>query len=256
MEGFLEALEALRSVRVAARGEEYFEEFGVDEQAARVAVLLDEGDEEIARLFFGDAAAGGGRMYARIDGGGEVRIVDRDIGSYFGRQPSYWSDLRPLPDDLSARGITRLSVDADLRIDADTRIVDSFTVFREAAAEASSWRLETGDGNLPEELSGNEVEIWAGRVAELEAAAFVSDPPVDAGLAEPQAQLVFEDENGRTFQLRIGDPAGEARYYMRLEGPGVDTAADGEPYLYTVGARQIKQVFRNRDALVASPDNN
>ncbi|NBF41865.1 MAG: DUF4340 domain-containing protein [Spirochaetes bacterium] len=256
VEDFLKALGALRSVRVAARGEEYFEDFGVDEEAARVAVLFDERDEEIARLFFGDAAAGGGRMYARIDGAGEVRIVDGDIGSYFGRQPPYWSDLRPLPDDLSARGITRLSVDADLRIDADTRIVDSFTVFREAAAGASSWRLETGDGNLPEELSGNAVEVWAGRVAALEAAAFVPDSSVDPGLAEPQAELVFEDENGRTFQLRIGEPAGEARYYMRLEGPGVDTAADGEPYLYAVGVRQVRQVLRNRDALVASADNN
>lgn len=251
VEGFLEALEALRSVRVAARGEEYFEDFGVEEEAARVAVLLDESDEELARLLFGEAAPGGGRMYARLGGATEVLIVDRDIGSYFGRQPPYWSDLRPLPDDLSAGGITRLSVEADLRIDAETRIVDSFTVFREPAAGASSWRLETGDGNLREELSQEDVEIWAGRVAELEAAAFVSDPPGDAGLAEPRARLVFEDENGRSFELRIGDPAGEARYYMRVAGPGVDTADDGEPYLYTVGVRQIRQVFRNRDAIVA-----
>jgi hypothetical protein len=252
VEGYLEALAGLRSVRVAARGEEYFEDFGVDEEAARVTVLLDENGETRARLLFGDAAAGGGRMYARIGDATDVLIVDRDIGFYFGQQPPYWSDLRPLPDDLSAAGITRLSVDADLRIDAETRVVDSFTVFREPAGGGSSWRLETGDGNLREELSQEEVEIWAGRVAELEAAAFVSDPPLDAGLDEPRARLIFEDENGRTFQLRIGDPAGESRFYMRVEGPGVDTADDGEPYLYTVGAWQIRQAFRNRDAIVAS----
>lgn len=252
VEGFLETLVGLRSVRVAARGEEYFEDFGVDEEAARVAVLLDENDEELSRLFFGEAAAGGGRMYARIGGSSDVRIVDRDIGFYFGQQPPYWSDLRPLPDDLTAPRITRLSVDADLRIDDETRVVDSFTVFRDAAADGSPWRLETGDGNLREELGQDDVEVWAGRVAELEAAAFVADPPVDAGLAEPQARLIVEDENGRTYELRIGDSAGEARYYMRVEGPGVDTADDGEPYLYTVGAWQIRQAFRNRDAIVAS----
>ncbi|MFO7781099.1 MAG: hypothetical protein R6W94_05670, partial [Spirochaetia bacterium] len=222
------------------------------EEAARVAVLLDENEEVRGRFLFGDVAAGGGRMYARIGGATDVLIVDRDIGFYFGQQPPYWSDLRPLPDDLRAGGITRLSVEADLRIDDETRVVDSFTVFREPAAGASSWRLETADGNLREELSQDEVEVWAGRIAELEAAAFVADPPVDAGLADPQARLIFEDENGRTFELRIGDPAGEARFYMRVEGPGVDTADDGEPYLYTVGTWQIRQAFRNRDDIVAS----
>lgn len=251
VEGFLDALVGLRSLRVAARGEEYLEDFGVNEEAARVAVLLDENDEVLARLFFGEAAAGGGRMYARIAGVTEVRIVDGDIGFYFGQLPPYWSDLRPLPDDLSAGRITRLSVEADLRVDDETRVVDSFTVFREPGDGGSSWRLETADGNLAEELSQNDVEAWAGRVAELQASAFVPDPPVDAGLADPQALLIFEDESGRTYEVRIGDSAGEGRYYMRVEGPGVDTADDGEPYLYTVSPRQIRQAFRNRDAIVA-----
>ncbi len=256
VDGFLEALAGLRTIRIAARGEEYFDEFGLGDDEARAAVLLDGDGEELTRILFGGVATGGGRMYARVAGTTEVRIVDGDIGSYLGRQPSYWSDLRPLPEDLTAPRVTRLSVEANLQIDPESLFIDRFTVFREpgGGGGGSRWRMDTSDGNRREELEQDDVEAWARRVTELEASAFVADPPADAGLADPRALLVVEDEGGRSYELRIGATAGDGRYYMRVEGPGVDTADDGEPYLYTVSAAQIRRVLRNRDAIVASAD--
>jgi hypothetical protein len=251
IEGLLDALVGLRKVRVAATGEEYFEDFDLAGDAARVVVLEDSDGGELARILFGKAVSGGGQMYARGAGEENVFIVDRDIGFYFGQQRPYWSDLVPLPDDLTGGAVTRITLSADLQVDTDMRVVDRFTVFREPADGATMWRLDTAGGNEPQTLDQEEVDIWASRIVELEASAFVADPPLEPGLAEPSARLSFEDEAGRAFEVRIGGAADEARFYLQATGPGVDAASDGEPFLYTVSSWQVRRILRNRDALVA-----
>jgi hypothetical protein len=250
VDGFLDALVNLRKVRIAATGQEFFEDFEVTDDGARVAVIEGPEENELARLLFGKAVTGGGQMYLREAGGPEVFIVDRDIGFYFGQQTPYWADLQPLPDDLGPRRITRITVDADLQVEAETRVVDRFTVFREPTDGGTVWRLGTGDGNVAEALDQESVDTWATRITELEASAFVADPPVDAGLEDPQATLTLEDETGREFVVRVGDAAGDARFYLRVEGPGVDAASDGEPFLYSVSSWQVRRILRNRDALL------
>jgi hypothetical protein len=38
---------------------------------------------------------------------------------------------------------------------------------------------------------------------------------------------------------------------MRVSGPDIDTAADGDPFLYQVSSWQVRSILKNRDALVA-----
>lgn len=250
VEGLLDTLVGLRKVRVAATGEEYFDDFELSQEAARTLVLEDEEGSELARLLLGSAVTGGGRMYARLADGEDVFIVDRDIGFYFGQQTPYWADLAPLPDDLGGRAITRIAIEADLQVDSEMRVVDRFTVFREPAEGQAVWRLDTAGGNEPQQLDQQAADTWAARITELEASSFVTDPPADAGLADPAARLTVEDESGREFTVRIGDAAGEARFYLQVSGPGVDTTPDGEPFLYAVSSWQVRRILRNRDSLL------
>lgn len=249
--GLLDALTGLRKVRVAASGEEYFADFKVDEDAARLIALEGEDGQELSRLFVGKAVTGGGQMYLRRAGEDDVYIVDRDIGFYFGQQKPYWSDLVPFPQDLSPQAITRLSVEADLQVDSEMRVVDTFTVFREPGDGGSPWRIDSGAGDAAQELAQQDVDTWASRIPEYEPSAFVTEAPAETGLGNPAARLVIEDEAGRRFEVRIGDSAGDARFYTRVSGPGVDVADDGRPFLYTVSSWQVRRILRNRDAIVA-----
>lgn len=250
VEGLLDTLVGLRKVRVAATGEDYFDDFELSDESARSAVLEDGEGSELARLLFGSAVTGGGQMYARLAGGEDVFIVDRDIGFYFGQQTPYWADLVPLPEDLGGRAITRVAIEADLQVDSEMRVVDRFTVFREPAEGEAVWRLDTAGGNEAQELDQQAADTWATRITELEASSFVTDPPPDAGLDDPAALLTVEDESGREFTVRIGDAAGEARFYLQVSGPGVDTAPNGEPFLYAVSSWQVRRILRNRDSLL------
>jgi hypothetical protein len=73
---------------------------------------------------------------------------------------------------------------------------------------------------------------------------------MNTGLDDPRASLSFEDETGREFVVLVGDAAGDARFYLGVQGPGVDAASDGEPFLYTVSSWQVRRILRNRDALL------
>jgi hypothetical protein len=250
VEGFLDALRSLGKVRIAADDAEYHEDFDVAGDAARVATLLGQGEEELARLVFGKAVSGGGRIYARRADADRVFVVDRDVGFYFGQNAPYWSDLAPLPADLTPQAVVRITVDADLQIDEERRVTDRFTVLREAGQQGGgTWRIDAGGGNQAEELDQQAADDYAANLTELEAAGFVTEEEVDTGLETPAATVTFEDASGRQYVVEVGNAAGESRFYMRVTGDNVDTAEDGRPFLYTVSAYQVGRILKGRDAL-------
>ena len=195
-------------------------------------------------------AAGGGRLYLREAGEEEVLVVHDDLAAYLDRGEAYWSDLRPLPEDLDPDSIMRISVDGNLRVDEETRMADRYTVFRNSSDGESQWSVDTGSGNVDERLADGRVDAYAARLARVEAGAFVTEPPEGVGLERPAVSIRFENESGREYVIQIGDRVGETRFYMRVRGPGVDTTEEGEPYLYTVSASRLEPLLRNRDELM------
>lgn len=254
VDGLIDALGAMEKVRVAATGSDYHQDFDVAGEAARDIVLLGENDQELARVVFGKAVAGGGRMYARREGDDRVFIIDRDIGSYFGQNAPYWSDLRPLPDELTQAAVTRISADGDLQIDEETRIADRFTLYRDGGNGGGTWRLEGPDGEAEPSLDQAAVDSLASAVTELEAQSFVTRRDVETGLSNPSATVSFEDDSGGSYTVRIGNSAGEERFYMRVTGDGVDVNDAGEPFLYAVSSYQVRRILKNRDALISEAD--
>ncbi len=250
VEGFLEVLGELRRLRVAGDDQQYHEEFDVSEDSARVVELRDDTGSPIERLLVGKVAAGGGRLYLRTGDADEVLVVQDDVGAYLRREIPYWSDLKPLPGDLEPQAIIRMSIDGDLRVDSETRIADRFTVFRDVVDGERAWAMDTATGNVGERLDTERVDAYAARLSRVEASAFVVDPPEQAGFDRPAVSIELETESGREYTVEVGDRAGESRFYMRVTGTGVETTDNGEPYLYTVEAEQLKPLLRNRDELM------
>jgi hypothetical protein len=247
--GLLDALSQLQKLRIAASSSEYHEDFEVAGDAQRILELRGADDEVLTRLIVGKTVPGGGRSYLREGDAPEVTIVDENIGTYFGKQTSYWSDLSPLPDDVTGDSVASISVDADITVTQEMRVIDRYTLYRESGDEGPVWRMDTDGEAQP--LDQQAVDDVAAAVAGLEAAAFVTTAVEDSGLSSPAAVVTFEDDSAGRYEILLGNSAGENRFFMRVSGPDVDTAADGDPFLYEVSSWQVRSMLKNRDALVA-----
>ena len=252
IDGFLSTLDELNIVRRVTSDEAALVDFELDtiegQSGGQSLALFDTDNMPLAQLILGKIDAAGD-VFVRFSDESSVYLVPNDVQFYIDQDDTYWSSLGLFPSDLSGSEVSSIRVVANnFQIRSDQPLLQAdYTLVRQASLDESGWSV-AGDSTIV--LDSFNVDSLASALVAASGVAFAPDS--SPSLNEPAARIDFTLDDGREWQLAIGDPAAddESRFFVRPFGDDLSGYDDGSSFSYYMSVWSLERMLQSLDALL------
>lgn len=201
-ETFLSEIENLEKSRVVENNARNFEQYGLETPSIKIRLQFKEGGEET--LLLGDNSPVGGNIYLKLESSPAVLLAAASKTSF---DKSVYEFRDKTIFNFSSASINRIQI---------KREENPLDLIR----EKEQWKIS---GKAKAEKDAVLDFLQAVQFSRIQA--FESENPetlADYGLENPAITFILEDENNKSYSIKIGDAKNSSGYYAQKTGaPGV-----------------------------------